>query len=439
MTLSYPVSSLTAHPARLSPAYKSTVKRSPSKPLIPMRHTLTELTGPVYGHETVREHDHDLTIQHKGEPLGERIIVHGHVLDEDGRGVPNVLVELWQANACGRYFHVVDQHPAPLDPNFTGAGRAQSDAQGYYKFVTVKPGAYPWGNHHNAWRPAHIHFSVFGHAFISRLVTQMYFPGDPLFEFDPIFNSVPDEKARMRMVSAFDLDNTPPEWGALLPLQHCAARMQCHADGDEIVQGKVQGKVQEGLTPSQTVGPFFKYGLTPGGQYDWNDAFINNLVTPDTSGERIRVQGRVFDGDGQPVPDCMLEIWQADAQGRFSDPQDKRALPNSSFKGFGRCGTDANGGFAFDTIKPGTVLDADGKLQAPHILLAIFARGMLLHNYSRIYFDGEAGNAADPILALVPTDRRATLIAARKPGGGNAVYQLDIRLQGDDETVFFDI
>ena len=212
MTLTYPTASNTAHPPRLSPAYKSTVKRSPRKPLIIMRHTLSELTGPVYGHETVRENDHDLTTQHKGEPLGERIIVHGHVLDEDGRGVPNALLEVWQANACGRYVHVVDQHPAPLDPNFTGAGRAQTDNDGYYRFVTVKPGAYPWGNHHNAWRPAHIHFSVFGHAFISRLVTQMYFPGDPLFEFDPIFNSVPDEKARLRMVSSFDMENTQPEW-----------------------------------------------------------------------------------------------------------------------------------------------------------------------------------------------------------------------------------
>jgi protocatechuate 3,4-dioxygenase, alpha subunit len=201
----------------------------------------------------------------------------------------------------------------------------------------------------------------------------------------------------------------------------------------------VQGKVQEGLTPSQTVGPFFKYGLTPGGQYDWNDAFINNLVTADTSGERIRVQGRVFDGDGQPVPDCMLEIWQADAQGRFSDPQDKRAQPNTSFKGFGRCGTDANGDYFFDTIRPGSVADPDGKPQAPHLLLAIFARGMLLHLYTRIYFDGEAGNAADPVLALVPAERRATLIAGREPGSGNPVYRLDIRLQGENETVFFDV
>jgi protocatechuate 3,4-dioxygenase beta subunit len=212
MTLIYPRESNEAHAPRLSPAYKSTVLRSPTKPLIVIPHTLSELTGPVYGHEAVRANDNDLTVQHKGEPLGERIIVHGHVRDEDGRGVPNTLLEIWQANACGRYIHVVDQHPAPIDPNFTGAGRVQTDSDGYYRFVTIKPGAYPWGNHHNAWRPAHIHFSVFGHSFISRIVTQMYFPGDPLFAFDPIFNSVTDEKARMRMVSSFDLENTKPDW-----------------------------------------------------------------------------------------------------------------------------------------------------------------------------------------------------------------------------------
>jgi protocatechuate 3,4-dioxygenase alpha subunit len=195
----------------------------------------------------------------------------------------------------------------------------------------------------------------------------------------------------------------------------------------------------KGITPSQTVGPFFAYGLTSNGKYDWNDAFSNNLVTPDASGERIRVEGRVFDGDGQPVPDAMLEIWQADAQGRFADPQDNRVVPNTAFRGFGRCGTNANGEFAFDTIKPGAVPDPDGKPQAPHILLAIFGRGMLLHLYTRIYFDGEAANSADPVLALVPADRRSTLIAAREQGNGGAVYRFDIRLQGDGETVFFDV
>ena len=194
----------------------------------------------------------------------------------------------------------------------------------------------------------------------------------------------------------------------------------------------------DGITPSQTVGPFFAYGLTPAGRYEWNDAFTANLVTPDATGDRIRIEGRVFDGDGRPVSDCMLEIWQADAQGRFADPQDNRALPNSKFRGFGRCGTGAIGEYAFDTIKPGQVPDPDGKPQAPHILVAIFARGMLLQNYTRIYLDTEAANAADPVLALVPAERRATLIARRAPGD-NAVYHFDIHLQGDDETVFFDV
>ncbi len=201
-----------ADPPFLSPEYKSTVLRSPRKPLIMIPQTMSEITGPVYGHSDVRAEEADLTTQHAGEPQGERIVVKGRVLDEAGRPIPNTLVEIWQCNAAGRYVHANDQHPAPLDPNFTGAGRTVSDASGYYRFVTIKPGAYPWGNHHNAWRPAHIHLSVFGHSFVTRLVTQMYFPNDPLFPFDPIFNSVPDEKARMRMVSSFDLENTKPEW-----------------------------------------------------------------------------------------------------------------------------------------------------------------------------------------------------------------------------------
>jgi protocatechuate 3,4-dioxygenase beta subunit len=204
----YPRESLSAFSGHLAPKYKSSIKRAPLKPLIIMPHTLSELTGPVYGHETVQPGDNDLTKQHKGEPLGERILVHGRILDEDARPVPNALVELWQANAAGRYTHVVDQHAAPLDPNFTGAGRTVTDAEGRYRFVTIKPGAYPWRNHPNAWRPAHIHFSLFGPSFINRLVTQMYFPGDPLFAYDPIYQGIPDEKARERMVSRFDMETT---------------------------------------------------------------------------------------------------------------------------------------------------------------------------------------------------------------------------------------
>lgn len=199
-------------PPYLSPEYKSTVQRSPRKPLIMIPQTISEITGPVYGHSDVRPEEGDLTTQHAGEPQGERIIVRGRVLDEAGRPVPHTLVEVWQCNAAGRYVHVNDQHPAPLDPNFTGAGRVVSDADGYYQFTTIKPGAYPWRNHPNAWRPAHIHFSLLGPSFLTRLVTQMYFPGDPLFPFDPIFNSIPDAKARERLISQFDLDITKPDW-----------------------------------------------------------------------------------------------------------------------------------------------------------------------------------------------------------------------------------
>lgn len=199
-------------PDSLYEPYRATMARSPRQPLVFLPHTLSEITGPVYGRERVAETDHDLTRQHAGEPLGERIIVTGRVLDSGGRPVPNALIEIWQANSAGRYVHANDQHPAPLDPNFTGAGRALTDDNGNYRFVTIKPGPYPWLNHYNAWRPAHIHFSVFGNAFITRLVTQMYFPGDPLFAFDPIFQSVPDEKARQRMISRFDLETTLPQW-----------------------------------------------------------------------------------------------------------------------------------------------------------------------------------------------------------------------------------
>lgn len=192
--------------------YVSTQKRAPSKPLILLPQTLSEVTGPVFGHDAVKPGDSDLTRQHAGEPIGERIVVAGRVLDENGRPVPNALIEIWQANAAGRYVHAGDMHDVPLDQNFSGAGRAVTDGEGRYRFLSIKPGAYPWRNHYNAWRPAHIHFSLFGPAFATRLVTQMYFPGDPLLPFDPIFNGTADEKARNRLISAFDWGHTSPEY-----------------------------------------------------------------------------------------------------------------------------------------------------------------------------------------------------------------------------------
>jgi protocatechuate 3,4-dioxygenase, alpha subunit len=193
-----------------------------------------------------------------------------------------------------------------------------------------------------------------------------------------------------------------------------------------------------GITPSQTVGPYFAFGLTPT-DYDWNLAIGNDLVTADASGERIRIVGRVLDGDGAPVVDSMLEIWQADAGGRYAHPADERAPPNAAFKGFGRVGTDREGRFSFETIKPGAVPGPGGKPQAPHIAVVVFSRGMLTHVFTRIYFADEPANAADPILAAVPADRRPTLIARREDHGGQPTYLFDVRLQGDGETVFFAI
>ena len=203
---------LGTQPESSFPAYRATRRRAPAQPLILLPHTLSEVTGPVFGHSDIAANDNDLTIQHQGDPLGERIIVSGRVVDGDGHPVPDSLIEIWQANAAGRYAHAKDDHPAPLDSNFTGTGRTMTDAKGFYRFVTIKPGAYPWRNHDNAWRPAHIHFSLFGPAFVTRLISQMYFPGDPLFAYDPILQSVTDERARQRLIAKFDLETTKPEW-----------------------------------------------------------------------------------------------------------------------------------------------------------------------------------------------------------------------------------
>lgn len=200
-------------PPYLHPDYRATVLRAPTHQAVRLADEwFHRAPGPAFGRIGVRPEDNDLTRQHAGEPLGERIILIGRVTDSDGRPVRNTLVEIWQANAAGRYVDPADDHPAPLDPNFTGAGRCLTDDNGEYRFVTVKPGAYPWRNHDNAWRPAHVHFSVFGPALGSRLVTQMYFPGDPLLPLDPILNSIPDAGGRELLISRFDLATTVPEW-----------------------------------------------------------------------------------------------------------------------------------------------------------------------------------------------------------------------------------
>ena len=219
-----------AQPPYLHAAYGSTVKRAPLRPPIRLPNTLSEVTGPRFADGWVGANQVDLTRQHKGAPLGERMILAGHVRDQDGKPAADTLIELWQCNSSGRYTHARDQHDAPLDPNFSGAGQVLTDAQGAYRFLTIKPGAYPWRNTHNSWRPAHIHLSVFGPAFATRLVTQMYFPGDPLLDLDPIFQSTADAEAR-----ALDLALRPePQRGRVcsrLPLRHRPARTRGDAHG----------------------------------------------------------------------------------------------------------------------------------------------------------------------------------------------------------------
>jgi protocatechuate 3,4-dioxygenase beta subunit len=217
------------HPPHLHPPYTSTVKRAPVQPLLPSARTLSEFTAPVFGPDRIRPLDHDLTRNavRDAAPIGERIIVTGTLRDDSGQPVRHALVEVWQANACGRYVHRVDQHDAPLDPNFTGAGRMLTNDRGEYRFITLRPGAYPWRNHPNAWRPAHIHFSLFGHALPSRLVTQMYFPADPLLPLDPLYNGIPDPRGRERLVAAYAHDVTEPGFalGYRFDIVLCGSRM----------------------------------------------------------------------------------------------------------------------------------------------------------------------------------------------------------------------
>ncbi|MCI0432122.1 MAG: protocatechuate 3,4-dioxygenase subunit beta [Gemmatimonadetes bacterium] len=228
-TLSLSLLDRSVHPPYLHPPYTSTVKRAPHQPLVPARRTLSDFTAPVFGQDAIRALDHDLTSNavRNAPPIGERLIIVGTVRDDGGRPVRGALVELWQANASGRYVHKLDQHDAPLDPNFNGAGRTLTDERGEYRFITIRPGAYPWRNHANAWRPAHIHFSIFGDVFLSRLVTQMYFPSDPLLPFDPIYNGIPDPAGRERLIAVYDHGVTQPDYalGYRFDIVLCGSRM----------------------------------------------------------------------------------------------------------------------------------------------------------------------------------------------------------------------
>ncbi len=339
-------------------------------------------------------------------------------------------MEIWQANAAGRYPHKRDNHNAPTDPNFTGCGRTMTDSEGRYRFVTIRPGEYPWRNHYNAWRPAHIHFSLFGPAFVTRLVTQMYFPGDPLLEYDPMYTSIPDERARRRLVSHVRLGDDDSRTGARLPFRHRPSRPRRDADGQLPSRLIRSTTMSLQTTASQTVGPYLHIGLT------W--LVTDNLVGPGVSGEKITIEGRVLDGDGKPVSDALVEIWQANAHGKYAHPDDRAGqAARGRLQGIRpRSHRRARAASSSPRSSRGASRRRPADLQAPHINVTIFMRGLLKQLHTRIYFPADPANADDAVLQSVPQTRRGTLIA--KPVAGRpGALEWNVIVQGDGETVFF--
>ena len=420
--------------------------RSPQKALLAFDNTLSEITGPVFGHAMLGELDNDLihNFARPGESaIGERIIVYGRVLDERGMGVPGVLLEFWQANAGGRYRHKKDGYLAPLDPNFGGCGRTITGDDGGYAFRTVKPGPYPWPNGPNDWRPSHIHFSVFGHGFAQRLITQMYFEGDPLIWQCPIVRAHPrqggDRDADRRARHAGD----DPDGRARLQVRHRAARAPLVAVR-EPAGGQLMAQSLDRLkeSPSQTAGPYVHIGLTPnfcgiGGVYRERPRRDHGQRQDQGRAHRpSHPRARRHRHAAQGCADRDL-AGGCEPGSTIRRPR-LRGAADPNFLGWGRK-ADRHGDrrmCMFETIKPGRVPFRDGRLMAPHISLWIVARGINIGLHTRLYFsDEEEANAEDPILARIEHRVRVpTLIAARN----GDTYVFDIHLQGEKETVFFD-
>lgn len=389
------------NPPYLFPQYGSTVLRSPREPLIGApAGWLADTPGPDFRRIPVPARSSDLLHRHSDEPIGERIVVTGRVLASDGRPVRGALVEIWQANAAGVYEDPSDPGFFPHDPHFTGAGRCLTDAGGWYWFLTLRPGACPQGRG-QIYRPSHIHFSVFGPTLGSRIITQCYFEGDPLIRRDPIALATPDPRGVERLTARLG-DTASMSEGALSAMTYTF---------DIVLRGPAapagNGHGSELATPSQTIGPRFGYALMFDGS--------GQAASPAEPGA-VTVYGQVLDGHGEPVgyPDAMLELWAGDQ--------------------FARTRTGPDGTYHVTLRKPAPAPLPGGLPQAPHLNVALFARGLLKQAQTRVYFPGEeAANAADPVLNLVPAGRRDTLIARPQDGG----LRFDIRLQGPGETAFF--
>jgi protocatechuate 3,4-dioxygenase, beta subunit len=388
------------NPPYLYTDYQISNLRAPLQPVVVVPdELLRRAPGPDFSRIPYSAGDTDLNHQHPGQPIGQRIILFGRVLDSAGQPVPHTLIETWQVNGAGRYADPVDHAFFPLDPNFTGAGRCVTGPDGSFEFLTLRPAAYP-GQRGGLYRPSHIHVSVFGPYLASRLITQCYFADDPLLQRDPIFQSVHNANAMRRMTAQFVGERTEPNnedsalaysWDIVL---RGGTAVPLAADGEAAA---------ETTSPSQTIGPLYGFALMfPGSEI---------AADPAQPGS-VRIRGRVFDGSGAPLayPESMLELWVGDQ--------------------FARTRTDAEGGFTAVLAKPAATAG-----QAPHVNVTVFARGLLKQAQTRLYFPDEAAaNAADPVLAAVPADRRPRLVA--RQDGDELVF--DIHLQGDQESVFFD-
>lgn len=387
------------NPPYLYTDYQISKLRAPLRPVVTVPDELLRRTpGPNFTRIPYRDDETDLNHQHAGQPIGQRIILFGRVLDSAGRPVPRTLIETWQVNGAGRYADPTDAGFLPLDPNFTGAGRCITGEDGSFEFLTLRPAAYP-GQRGGLYRPSHIHVSVFGPYLASRLITQCYFADDPLLKRDPIFQSVQNANAARRMTAEFVGERTE--------LNGEDSALAYHWDivlrGGTPSSPTTAREDAETTSPSQTIGPLYGFSLMwPGSE---------QAADPGQPGA-VRIRGRVFDGAGAVVayPELMLELWAGDQ--------------------FARTRTDPDGAFSAVLAKPAAPAG-----QAPHVNVTLFSRGLLKQAQTRLYFPDEAAaNAADPVLTAVPADRRPTLIA--RQDGADLVF--DIHLQGDQETVFFD-